>query len=236
MAKKYRHPSWRVYRALRELEMNPKTFGLHDGVEIDYPQNFVDDLSAKLSKMLANPDYTDPDFPLRECLDLFTDIKSRQLLEGLLLSGKSISDISDLINASDNFIATYAALFYDVSVFRSHIDKMVYATEATIGEDRRVKEKIIIRGPEHFQASNRVTAPKLSIDSLLANSAALAYEKLLNYADDADSQELALGWCNALVKVSTVMSKKRSTQVSLKDFILELQGDTEPLPTLDDLK
>lgn len=232
-----RHPSWRVYKAVTECGLDLKDFGLKEGIDIFIPQKNNDDLTEELKNLLSDPGYKDDQYEIQDCLYLFSVTEDRQLIEAMLLNNKSLAEIIDVMGCSDTFALTYSSLFFDTSVFKNHVDKLVYVKEGTCGAEASAKKLALSKGDEFIKAQHSVGSDKLSMDSILADTFARAYMAMNSNADmdDVSSQEVAQGWGNLMLKVAQHLSKQGSGDGGLDQLVINLQTTPAPTKSMDHL-
>ena len=231
-----RHPSWRIYKVISDLSLSLSDFNLKD-IEVEILYNNDDELMAELKKVLADEEYKDTTFPIRECLDIFRESYDRQLMEGMLLAGKSISEVCDTLDCDDALVLTYKSLFFDTSIFRNSVDKLIYVKRGTIGEDALSKSEILSKGTEYLKAKYGIASNKLSVSDILSDTLAKAYLKMIENADmeGSDAQESAIGWSNTIIKVAEYLRKNNQGDLTLNDLVIELRTGTAPTKSIEDL-
>jgi hypothetical protein len=233
--KPVKHPSWRVYKVLNDLGVPLADFGLKP-IEIYYPADYYDDLMSELLNVLQDDEYEDCPYPIKDCLPIFMNIHDRQLIEGLLLLGKSVNEISDTINCDPDLVLTYKSLFFDTTVFKSNVDKLAYVRRATVGEDNIAKSEALQRGAEYFKQKYLTGSSTMSIKDVLQDTFAKAYLRLIALSDEIEYQEEAQAWGMLLVKLADQMNKQGTNKLSLSDLVINLQTDSAPVLGIADLK
>lgn len=232
-----RHPSWRIYKIIKDLNLKLLDYGLKDTpVEILYIND--DDLMSELKKVLTDDTYKDTNFPIKECLDIFREAYDRQLMEGMLLAGKSVSEVCETLDCDDALVLTYKSLFFDTSIFRNSVDKLIYVKRGTIGEDSLSKTEILSKGTEYLKAKYGIASNKLSVADILSDTLAKAYLKMIENADQegSDAQESAIGWSNTIIKVAEYLRKNNQGDLTLNDLVIELRTGTAPTKSIADLE
>jgi hypothetical protein len=235
--KPIKHPSWRVYKAVQDCGLDATKFGLKD-ITPFYPYQKNDELTDELIKALKDPSYEDTTFEVKACLELFLNVMDRQLIEGMLLNNKSVSEICQLLDCSESFVLTYKSLFFDTSVFKNHVEKLVYVRQGTAGNDAVAKREFNEKGEEYFKAKLGLTSDKLSVDKVLLDTFAACYLALRKNAetDDIGAQEIAQGWGNLMVKIAAQLAKGGGKDMSIEDLIIQLQTTPPPQKSIEDLK
>lgn len=231
-----KHPSWRVYKAVQDCSLDLSDFHLKN-VQVHMPYTNNDDLTTALCSALNDPAYTDTTYEIQACLEMFMGEIDRQLIDGMLLNNKSLSEICDVVGCSDIFAITYSSLFFDTSVFKNNVEKMVYVREGTCGEDAVTKKIAITKGDEFLKIKNNVPSEKLNMDTMLADTFAKAYVIMQTYmeSDDISSQEIAQGWGTYMLKMAAYKEKKGGSDSSLNDLTIALQTATAPKRSFDNL-
>lgn len=255
LKKRYiKHPSWRVYKAVKACNLELSDFGLKDfdtyntenkdvvagtraqqALYIPYDKN--DDITDELCKALSDPNYKDSTYCITDCLTLFMNVSGRQLLEVMLLNGKSVSEICKTIECSEVFAMTYKSLFFDATVFTCLPDKLLYMREGTCGEDAQAKHNAEKHGEEYFKVKANLDSDKLSVDKILLDTFKTSYEYLHKnvVCDDVNSQEVSQGWANLVLKLATELRKKGLDDNDLSSIILTLTASPAPQRSIDDL-
>lgn len=234
--RKIKHPSWRVYKAAKDCGLEVKEFGLKE-IDVFIPYTKNDDLTDELCKALTDPNYRDGTFEIKECLEMFMEPSDRQLIEAMLLNNKSLSEVCDVLNCSDVFAMTYSSLFFDVSVFKNNVEKLIYVREGTCGDEAVHKKVALSKGDEYYKAKSGVSSSKINIDSVLADTFARAYMAMSQSADvdDISSQEVAQGWANIVLKVGAHLSKSGEKEIGLDQLVVALKTAAAPKRSIDEL-
>jgi hypothetical protein len=225
-----------VYKAAQDCSIDLKDFGLKD-IAVHMPYTNNDDLTNELCRALSDTSYQDGSYEIQSCLELFMNPPDRQLIEAMLLNNKSLSEVCDVIGCSDVFAMTYSSLFFDTSVFRNNVEKLVYVKEGTCGDEAVQKKVAITKGDEYFKAKQGVPSSKLNMDTILADTFAKAYLAMNSNADvdDISSQEIAQGWGTLMLKIAQHMSKNGDKEVGLDQLVIALQTASAPKRSMDQL-
>jgi L-rhamnose mutarotase len=236
-ARKIKHPSWRVYKAAQDCGLDVKDFGLKTDIDVFMPYTTNDDLTNELCKALTDTSYVDSTYEIQSCLELFMSAPDRQLIEAMLLNNKSLAEVCDTISCSDVFAMTYSSLFFDTSIFKNNVEKMIYVREGTCGDDAVHKKVAINKGDEYFKVKQGVSGTKINMDTILADTFAKAYMAMNQNADidDVSSQEIAQGWGNLMLKIAQHMSKNGDKDVGLDQLVIALQTAAAPKRSIDSL-
>lgn len=233
MVQKVKHPSWRVYKALNDCGLSLRPYELAEGIDVYYPYEVEDELTGQL-KLLLTDKLVEDTFGIEECHRIFSDVYDRQVLEGMLLNGKTPSEISNTLGILSETILTYSALFFDVTVFKNEVEKLVYVRKGTWGCDQKAKLELKERGEEFLKASRGIGSDKLSIEAILTEMLAKSYVK---YMTNADSDPFtAQGWANISARLAGQLMKKNGSGATLADFFVDLVGVEAPKTTRDQLK
>lgn len=245
-----KHPSWRVYKAAEYCKLEIEEFGLKNfdvanveskdknlELQLYVPYLEMDDLTKELCAALTDVKYKDTTYCVLECLDLFMDVTNRQLLEVMLLNNRSLEEICDIMGCSDSFALTYKSLFFDTTVFKTNVDRIVYVKEGTAGSDATQKNAAVDRGEEYIKIKAKVPNSKLSIDNLLADTLVTAFTYMNRNVtnDDVASQEIAQGWANTMLKFSQELRKTGVQENTIQDLVIALQTATAPKRSIDEL-
>ena len=246
-----KHPSWRVYKAIQDCNLNLEDFGLKDFEKYnlnktDYkkadlflymPTNINDDLTNELCRALTDVDYKDDSYQILDCLETFLNVEGRQLLEVMILNGKTTSDICELMECSEIFALTYKSLFFDTSVFKINVDKLRYIAEGTCGVDAELKRTAREKGEDFLKVRDNIPSGKISVDNVLADTFVTAFKHMhMNVdSDDIASQEISQGWANTLLKFAQEMRKTGVENTSISDLVIALQTVAAPRKSIDDL-
>ena len=237
VAKKVKHPSWRVYRAVQDCNLVLSDYGLKDtAVHIPYTTN--DDLTNELCKLLNDDSYEDLTYGIGDCLDMFKDISGRQLIEVLLLANKPIMEIAEELDCSEAFVLTYKSLFYDTSVFSNKIEKLVYVRNGTCGEDAIIKSNLMEKGEEYVMSKLGFRSNKVSVDTIMNDAFSRSYVALLKHIEenDLEYQGVAMGWANTLVKLAAQIQKRGNTGMTISDLQVFLKPAPVPDKGMEDLR
>lgn len=231
-----KHPSWRVYKAIADTGLDLKDFGLKD-IPVCIPYIVNDDLTDELCRALADTSYKDGPYEILPCLEMFMVPDDRQLIEAMLLNGKSLSEICDVMGCNETFTMTYSSLFFDTKIFKNNIEKLVYVKEGTCGDEAITKSNAMYKGDEYLKAKSGLPSSKLNMDMVLTDTFAKAYLAMNSNADvdDVGSQEVAQGWANIMLKVAAHLSKTGSSGGCLEDLIIALQTTPTPKRSFDEL-
>ena len=247
-----KHPSWRVYRALTDLGIDVTAYGLKD-VAIYYPMVEEDPMVTELKNLFAFVETFQKEHPgevidfneyqdtlgIIECYQSFLDNNMRSLLECLLLTGSSIVEILSKVDCDEEFLINYKTFFYDVSVFKDDRDRMQYIVNCTSDSDRTAKKMAKEGGIDYVITSNGLGAEKVDITALLQNAFCRAYQKMVDFSDnqDLESQEIAQGWGNLLVKTAAqIKTNSLTSGNSGDDYKVKLQQKHAPTVGIGDLK
>lgn len=235
--RKIKHPSWRVYKAVQDCGLDIKDFGLKHDISVNMPYTNNDDLTNELCRALTDTTYEDGAYEIQSCLELFMNPNDRQLIEAMLLNNKSLSEVCDVIGCSDVFAMTYSSLFFDTTVFKNNVEKMIYVREGTCGDEAVQKKVAISKGDEYFKVKQGVPSSKLNMETILADTFAKAYLAMNQNAevDDVSSQEVAQGWGNLMLKIAQHMAKSGDKDVGLDQLVIALQTAAAPKRSMDAL-
>lgn len=233
MAQKIKHPSWRVFKALKNCGIQPEKYELHKGLDIYYPYEANDELTDQLILFLEGKLEKDT-FGIEECHTIFADVYDRQVLEGMLLNGKPPAEISSTLGIKPEVILTYSALFFDATVFKNEVEKLIYIRKGTWGCDAKAKLELKERGEEYLKANRGVAPGKLMVESILAEMLAKSYVKYMMNADT--DPYTAQGWANIAARLAGQLMKKNNSNTSLSDFFVDLEVTDAPKTTRDELK
>ena len=236
--RKIKHPSWRVYKAVQDCDLDIKEFGLKHDIDVYMPYTTNDDLTNELCRALSDTAYIDGAYEIQSCLELFMNPGDRQLIAAMLLNNKSLSEVCDVIGCSDIFAMTYSSLFFDTGVFRNNVEKMIYVREGTCGDEAIQKKVAISKGDEYFKVKQGVPSSKINVDTLLADTLAKAYMAMNTNAeiDDVSSQEIAQGWGTLMLKIAQHMSKSDNKDAGLDQLVIALQTAAAPKRSMDALE
>lgn len=238
-----RHPSWRVYKALQDCAArNPDgifdvtDYGLKD-VRVYMPYQGNDDLTDELVNHIENPEYKEDNYGIRQCLDIFLSIEDRRMVESLILNGLSPAELSTTIGCDESVALTYISVFFDTSVFRNHVDKIVYTREGVRGDDLIAKDSAMKNGTSYTKLSVGLGKKDLVIDDLLKDAIAVAYMNFIDRSKDAgvDEQFAAQGWGNVMVKLAQNLNKKGNNSLNIEDLSIILQNSPPPKKSVADL-
>ena len=246
-----KHPSWRVYKAISHCGLNVEDFKLKDfekvnatntnkdapRLEVYIPSAVSDDLTNELCKALVDVDYKDTSYPITDCLTTFLSVEGRQLIEVLLLNGKPITEICNVVGCSSDFALTYQSLFYDITVFKSNADRLIYMQEGISGQDAMLKKMALARGEEFLKLRSSVPNSKVNIDSVLVDTFMTAFHSMHKNVvnDDIASQEVSQGWANTMLKFAVEIRKKGVEEETLNDLIIALKTAEAPRKSIDEL-
>ena len=243
-----KHPSWRVYKAISTCGLSVEDFKLKDftkvtvgkdspKLEVYIPSSTNDDLTNELCKALVDIDYKDTAYPITDCLTTFLSVDGRQLIEVLLLNGKPITEICSVVGCSAEFALTYQSLFYDISVFKSNADRLIYMQEGIAGQDAMLKKMALEKGEEFLKLRSSVPNSKVNIDSVLVDTFMTAFHSMHKNVinDDIASQEVSQGWANTMLKFAVEIRKKGVEEETLNDLIVALKTSEAPQKSIDEL-
>ena len=222
--------------AVKDLDIDLAELGLKD-ILLDSPPS--DFLCEELAKALKDPEaYKDKDYAITDCLNVFRRIKDRQIIEALLLNGKTCADIMALTECSENFILTYSSVFYDISVFLNEFDRTLYLNAGTSGIDAEMKKSVKLQGEEYFKLKSGVSSGKLSVDDILLEGFFIAYSQMMSQAkvDDLNNQEVAQGWANTTIKYAQMLKKGTKGPSDIQDFVIKFKSSGSGFKGLADLK
>ena len=251
-AHQVRHPSWRIYKAIRDIhaaatspdikdQISPSTFGLKEESE-DYqvyiPYDANDELTDEIIFALTDENYSDGKFfCISSCMNLFCDIKSRQLVEGMLISGVLPVDIAADLGYKPAVIQTYANAFYDISVWRTPADRLVYLSRGMVGEDARIKQMIMDKGIEYVQVHEFKMPSKLKMEKALASLFGRAYAQTMRHinSDDLDEQKNAQEWVKQSLAIFKELKNASRSEGGIRELTIALETHKAPSKGIDDL-
>jgi hypothetical protein len=236
------HPSWRVYRALREVpQIKLSDYGLKEDADVYFPYEHMDDLTISIVRILMeDPDYDDSIFNIIPCLALFSDVDNRQILECALLKGHTIDSASEITGLPHDFILTYRSVFYDVGVIRNgDPGRFAYVSKGTYGKDAAAKRLCMQRGLEYMMADKGVSPAKVSIDDMMLSMMVQAFKlaKQKSESDERDDQMAAQSWAVILKNYASYFlnARKGKGGLTVEKLLLELKTTPPPqgVDTLD---
>ena len=248
-----KHPSWRVYRAVANAGLSLADFGLKD-CSIYYPYEREDEYTTALTTILktVNPEtikatkgQTDRQFEdvedpliLVPCLELFLDLYSRQLIEGLILSNNQNSEITQKLHCSEEFIVKYRETFFDASIFKLESEKLNYIQNGTVPKDHATKMELLTNGAEYLAAKYGLVKQDINVRTVLAEAFARSYIQMVKLADidDLEAQDRAIGWANTMAKFASELQKDKSTNMTIEDLVINLTAADAPTLAIGDLK
>ena len=247
-----RHPSWRIYKAIRDIhaaaespdikeQINPGVFGLKEESE-DYqvyiPYEANDELTDEIIFALTDEHYEDGQyFCIASCMNLFCDVNSRQLVEGMLLSGSLPVDIAADLGYKPAVIETYANAFYDVSVWRTLADRLAYLTRGTVGEDAKIKNMVVEHGIEYVQVKVFQMPSKLKMEKALASLFGRAYEQTMKHINscDLDEQKNAQEWVKQSLAIFKELKNASRSEGGIRELTIALETHKAPSKGINDL-
>lgn len=243
-----KHPSWRVYKAALDCNISPTVLKLRDfskvnatreghTIDIYIPYKDNDDLTNELCKVLKDESYKETKYGISDCLDLFVDVKNKQLLEVMLLNDRPLSEICKMVNCSNSFALTYKSLFYDTTVFKTNAEKRVYLAEGCCPEDAIYKKEYLEKGEEYVKLKN-ANPENVDLNRILYDALAASYKAMFNNINEADtnSQEIAQGWADKILKLVVELKKNTTTDDdTLSRLIINLTTENAPTKSIDDL-
>lgn len=240
---KIRHPSWRIYKAIDTIRSNPdnfaiyndvdpEIFGLKGDIDIYYPFETNDELTDEIVDAILREDYVDSYFCVAECLSLFLDIKQRQLIEIMLMTGMLPEEVAAELGQKSALVETYANVFFDTSVWRTRADRMAYIIRGTIGEDARIKNLAEQKGVDFVLTSVFHMPAKIRMDKALANLFGVAYKNSLDRADndDNDDQKCSQEWVKRAIEIYRELKATNTADGGIKELKIALE--TRPAPKL----
>lgn len=232
MAHKIKHPSWRVFIAIKECDISPRDFDLLDGADIYIPYENKDELTLGLIEYLKG-ELKEDIFGIAECHGIFSDTYERQVLESMLLNNRPPAEISATLKLSSSAVLTYSSLYFDTTVFSNDVEKLVYIRKGTYGCDQKAKIELRERGEEFMKASRGVHPDKISVEQLLSEMLAKSYVK---YMTNVDSDPYtAQGWASISTKIASQLMKKKSGSTPIEEFFVQLMDTAPPKTTREDL-
>lgn len=237
-AKKIKHPSWRVYKAIQDCNLSPSDYGLKD-IAVYMPYTTNDDLTNELVKLITQEeDYVDDVYGIRDCYEMFKDKTGRQLIEVLLLGNKAMMEVAEELDCTEAFALTYKSLFYDTSVFSNKIERLVYVRQGTCGEDAIIKSEFMEKGEEFVKSKLGFRNTKISVDTIMNDALARSYVAMLKHVEenDLEYQGVAMGWANTLVKLAAQLQKRGNNGMTINDLQIFLKTAPIPEKSIDDLR
>ena len=233
MAQKIKHPSWRVYLALQECGLPISKYELAENLDIYIPYTTKDELTEDLIKYFKEELATDI-FGIDECHTIFSDVYERQILDSMLLNNKPAAEIASTLKMSSESVLTYSALFFDTTIFKNDIEKLIYIRKGTTGCDQKAKLELRGKGEEFLKASRGIHPDKISVEQLLSEMLAKSYVK---YMTDVDTDPYtAQGWASIASKLAGQLMRKKGGGTSIEEFFVALQDTPAPRTTREDLK
>lgn len=243
-----RHPSWRVYRTVSEIQKDTnlsedcrsitvEDLGLKSNIDVYYPYTTNDDLIIELGYALTKPDYKDEYFRITDCLALFVDVKARQQLEARLMSGEMPEDAATDLGYDIPMVQTYAQIFFDVSVWRTSADKLSYVRKGTSGEDSRLKNLALEKGVEYLDVHEFNMPAKVKMEKVLSQLFGLAYERVMVMmkSDDLEEQRCAQDWLKYNISIFRELKNASKADGGIRELTIALKSDTAPTRSIDDL-
>ena len=246
---KLRHPSWRVYKAIEtinsdkerfplEEELSPSDFGLKADIEVFYPNEANDELVDELIDIIIREDYTDTKkFFIKDCLSLFLNAKARQLIEGNLMEGKLAPDIATEMNLRVAVVEVYQNTFFDLSVWRTIADKLVYLSKGIVGEDARIKNMVASKGMDYVKVNVFDMPSAVTMEKALSNIFGLAYAQIINNikVEDPESQKNAQIWTQRTLDIFKELKNAAKADGGIRELTIALETSKAPSRGLDDL-
>lgn len=246
---KIRHPSWRIYKAIDDIwksstdpevttKINPKEFGLHPDIQVYYPYTVNDELTDELIAAIVDEDYTDGKyFCIADCMNLFLDVRTRQLLEGMLLQGYVAADIAADLGYKPAFVETYAAAFYDTSVWRTPADKIAYISRGICGEDAVIKRLIQDKGLEYVKVHKYNMPATIKMDKALSTLFGMAYKQAVQYTEsgDGEDQHTAQEWIKSSLAIFKELKSAAKSEGGIRELTIALETSQAPKVGIDDL-
>ena len=246
---KLRHPSWRVYKAIETInsdkerfpldeELSPSDFGLKPDITVFYPHEQNDELIDELIDIITREDYQDEKrFYINDCLSLFLNFKARQLIEGNLMEGKLAPDIATEMGLKVSTVEVYQNTFFDVSVWRTIADKLVYLSKGTIGEDARLKNMISTSGMDYVKVNVFNMPAAVTMEKALSNIFGLAYAQVINNikTEDPESQKNAQIWTQRTLDIFKELKNAAKADGGIRELTIALETSKAPTKGLDDL-
>lgn len=246
---KIRHPSWRIYKAIGTIRANPENlalydeiapevFGLKGDIDVFYPFESNDELTDEIVDAIMREDYEDSYFCVAECMGLFLDVKQRQIIEIMLMTGMLPEEIAADLGQKSAMIETYASVFFDTSVWRTRADRMAYLIRGTVGEDARIKNMAEQKGVDFVLASVFHMPTKIRMDKALANLFSIAYKQAISRSenDDNDDQKCAQEWVKRTIEIYRELKAANTADGGIKELKIALETRPAPQVGIDDLK
>lgn len=255
---KIRHPSWRIYKAIKDIKANlpeikkqglidpeeletlaPQTFGLKEDIDVYIPYEENDDLTNEIIAAIINPEYIDSGkYGIDECMAIFCDIENRQLLEGMLMEGCMPGDIALDLGYSSNTVQTYSAAFYDTSVWRSPGDKITYIKLGTIGTDSVRKLLINNEGVDYVAASLYHKPRKIKMENAMLDMFGRAYQEVIYglKSSEEESQIAAQKWATNAVAIFKELKNASKGDGGIRELSIALHSDPAPQKGINDLE
>jgi len=252
-----RHPSWRVYKALKDISqeleniksknifdpeelenLSPTTFGLKDGIEVYLPYADNDDLTNEIIAAIIDPDYTDHGkFGIVECMAIFCDIENRQLLEGMLMEGILPTDVALELNLSQSVVQTYSAAFFDTTVWRSDSDKIAYLKVGTIGKDAEIKAMIAKSGIDYVASLVYHKPQKVRMEKALADMFGREYNYVIQnigtYTEEG--QQDPQKWAKNMIEIFRELKNASRGDGGIRELSIALSTQPPPAIGISDL-
>lgn len=247
---KIRHPSWRVYKAIADInerfplrketldELKLENLGLKEDIDVYIPYKVNDPLTEALIRIFTEEDYDDQDFNIKDSLSLFLDVPGRQLLECGIMTGQAPLDLANDIGYSSELAMVYSRLFFDVSVWRTPADRDNYIFKGICGKDSQVKTTVLKRGYEYAKAKIFNVQSKVKLDRALADIFAKAYEKTMTLMDTSCSPEddkVAQEWIKVVLATFKELKNANQAEGGIRELTIALQSAPAPKTSIEDL-
>lgn len=219
-------------------ELSVAEFGLNPEIKVYYPFKENDDLTNEIILAIADKDYVDGEYYcIEDCMELFLDVRNRQLVEGYLMQGTMPADIAADLGYKQALIETYACAFFDTSVWRTDADRFMYIQRGTIGDDSRMKHLINTKGMEYVQVHEYNMPAKVKMDKALANLFGRMYEKTMQLmaSPDKDEQLLAQTWAKRSLEAFSELKNAAKSEGGIRELTIALKTSDAPSKGLGDL-
>lgn len=149
---KVAHPAWRFILALKANRRDPQHFGLPacGGCELwnqtterlsEIIRLADSDNDSQLDDLFRDPAHGEDYSFLYDSFRIFNLSSYRVALETFALAGISDSEIASILGLDAKTLGIYILAFFDVSVFKTNIDRHEYVAGIRDGVERSLKEE-----------------------------------------------------------------------------------------------
>lgn len=164
---------------------------------------------------------------------IYKDFFQKEIVEALILSGASTTDIKNAFGVPEETIEEYKELFFDVTKLETHLDKLSYVTNYPDRFGKELKLRAINLGPDFifFKYANIVPQTPVQRDLIKRMFLSSAYRAMeSNYTSmTSEVSKSAIEYAKLMLKAYDSIEKlmKEDTPIEMSSVKVLLTRDSE---------